>query len=300
MKFDHILYHRNCPDGFSALSLLMRSDIIVPGSFYWGDSPDTKIIPRHINNKTIIAVDLGYSKDIIMGILKVCKKLVFIDHHITHHKSRSLIKDDKFTYIYNEKLCGATLVFNYLNRFNTDKIKKKTPLYLKYIQDNDLGIWQYPETKMFLVALEIKILHNPKYNTRKRLSKWNILYIDDNVKRYIKKGKIYLEYRYFLLERNSMHYKLVTIKHANRKYLFVTVNNSGALSGKLGCYLNDKFPETDGSIVYQYLDGRRVRCILRSNDIAINWLAERYGGGGHPKAAAFDITIKTFDWLDKL
>ena len=109
-------------------------------------------------------------------ICKKAKSVVFIDHHITIRDDvakikKELNKEKNINIIYNEKKSGCLLTWEFFYP------RVKRPLMIKYINDNDTGIWKYKDTDPFMVALDI---HFPKTN-KKIFYKNGIIYLNQKM-----------------------------------------------------------------------------------------------------------------------
>ena len=55
------------------------------------------------------------------------------------------------------------------------------------------------------------------------------------------------------------------------------------------------------AIVWYYnVSTSMIQCVIRSDTEDILWLAQMYGGGGHPQAATFSFPAKhIYEWLNE-
>ena len=70
------------------------------------------------------------------------------------------------------------------------------PTFVKYIEDNDIGRWKYKNTLPFISTLQVNFKLEPTF---KNLKKWDKLLNENILNSYIKKGKLYMEYKNYLL-----------------------------------------------------------------------------------------------------
>ena len=167
-KFDYIIFHKGCVDGFAGFFVLSLSNRIANNAFIYQDVPSATNVPPNIDGKNIIIIDVAYKKNILDIIFTYANSVVFIDHHDSIHLDvidlYNKYKNDKkkqITIVYNENKCGSTLTWNYL--FG----KQTIPLFLKYIEDQDIGKWKYEKTKPFLRAVKTYFNISPDSKTLK-------------------------------------------------------------------------------------------------------------------------------------
>jgi oligoribonuclease NrnB/cAMP/cGMP phosphodiesterase (DHH superfamily) len=300
--YDYIIFHKNCFDGFSGFILFMNTKYHTKNIIIMPDVPSAKSPPVNIEGKNIIIIDVAYKPEIIKYISEKSKSMTYIDHHITHIdaiKQLKLKKEDKI--IYDEKKCGASLVWKTF-------YNKSKPLFIRYIEDNDTGTWRLKYTLFFINGLETLYTTEPSYEN---IKKWLKLLEKQEVIRLIKKGKIYDEYKTFLIKQNA---KKFTIEGFPSKKIFnkfpnfftkegqfkVAVSNTSCPNTSL---LGKKLVETvdcDFALLWSYhLDKKEYVISLRSNKIDVSVIASLFGGGGHILAAAFAISSNKYS-LDDL
>jgi hypothetical protein len=97
IKYNYVIYHKKCPDGFTGFFLLHQSHLIHMNAKIMPDVPSAKFPPNDIYGNVII-VDVAYKFEVLEQIIKRSKSVLFIDHHVT-------IRDDtiKLEKLYKEK-----------------------------------------------------------------------------------------------------------------------------------------------------------------------------------------------------
>lgn len=308
IKYDCAIYHKNCFDGFTSLVIFMntyhKSDkiTIIP------DMPSAKVAPPNIDGKNVIIMDVAYDVDIIQDISNRTKKMTFIDHHISNEDRFKYLKlkpNDEM--VYDASKCGATLTWEHFN-------KKKAPLFVKYVQDNDTGTWKMKFTLDFIAGLEVE--YKPLPSLKNIFDLWPKLFNKKEVTRLIKKGTTYNEYKTHLLEQNSRRYSIEGFpskklmdsfdyfKENNIKegqYKVVVYNGNGCPSTSL---LGKMFSEKivcDFAFLWTYrIDKGEYIVSLRNTEdgIDLSRIAKLFGGGGHEHASAFSFKKSDFDVSD--
>jgi len=300
MKFNYVIYHKNCLDGFSAFFLLHEAKKIDKKALIYPDVPSAKRIPPEILNKDIIIVDVAYSFNIVRDILIKAKSVTFIDHHITIYNGMKELarKFSKLNLIYNEKQSGCTLMWYYLYG------NIRPPKFVRYIEDNDIGKWEMKNCKEFITALRVKF---PIKLHPKNLKRWNILYKDSIIKSLIDLGKIYGEYKTFLAEDNS---KRFTMERFPSEKFYEKYSHIFQKPGqyKVAVYCGSPCPtsqEISEFIFKNYscdfmlswilnLEKKDYILTFRSEYVDVGKIAKALDGGGHKLAASGVIKIKDF------
>jgi len=300
LKYNYVLFHNPCFDGFLSFVLLRETNLLVKDNLYIrGTSPDIKKCPPKIKNKNIIIIDLNLDKKILLEILKEADNVLYIDHHRNNHTN---IKHPKFKCIHDEKKCASILVWeNFLK-----KGKKKMPELIKYIDDGDRMANLYEETSLFTAAFEVHY-NEEQYGLtpegfNKKADTWLPLLKDNKkVKNLIKIGKHYYLYKYVVTKKSLNNFETVQMKTPFNKTWKLIVTNIGGFCAKLVASQLQQFDSADCCIVWYYHVGdKAIRCTIRSKRNNVVWLAKKYGGGGHPHAASFTYkSTNIYDWLEK-
>ncbi len=300
MPYNYIIYHDNCVDGFTGFYLFMKTDKWEPKPTVYPDQPYAKSVPPDVDGKNVIIIDVAYKPEILLGIMDRAKKVLFIDHHVTLNKDiKKLVIKPPHEIFYDENYSGASLVWKYFYG------NKKIPRFVKYVEDNDIGRWQYPETLPFVAGLEVNF-GNSMEPSHENLKKWDKLLDNKFLDNLIDSGKKYEVYKNFLINRQSTRYSLMYFpsqkvvdlhpgKFTVGQYS-VAVTNSHCPSVSL---LGKKIAETadvDFVILWNYIvDKKKYIVSLRSIKADVGEIAKIMGGGGHKFASNFsmaqDLTI---------
>lgn len=298
IKYNYIIYHKNCFDGFTGLYFFLKTKQWEPKAYIYPDTPYSQTIPPNIKDKNVIIIDVAYSPNIIKEIAKQANKMLFIDHHVTIKKEvDNLNIKAPHELIYDDNASGASLVWKYFY-----KNKNNMPRFLKYIEDNDTGTWQYPETVSFISALEVNFILE---HTHQNLRKWDNLLNDQFLDKLINKGEIYNKYKNYLILKNSKQAtvmpfpseELLKLYESNNKnnhmipykYQVAVINGGCPSASLLGKYVAENI-KCDFCFIYHH-DIRRNKYVisLRSNKTDVGTIAKIFGGGGHKFASAFSL-----------
>jgi oligoribonuclease NrnB/cAMP/cGMP phosphodiesterase (DHH superfamily) len=304
-KYNYAIYHKNCPDGFSSLMVLLKSKMITQDAIIYHDVPSAYYPPKNIDDKDLIIMDVAYKYNVLRDICERAKSVVFIDHHVTIKEDVEKLKDNfkkKITIIYDEKESGASLTWKFF--FTGEKM----PLFIKYIKDNDIGAWKYKETKPFIYSLRVKYDIDLKSDIVK---KWKELFKDSKVKKLVKIGEIYEEYANSLLDENVRKYSMeafpsekIYLKFTDYfkkpgQYKVAVICGSGCPSTSL---LGNKIMEVvdcDFAIIWTYnMERKEYILSFRSGEIDVGEIAKIFGGGGHKLASACSFSSEKYHIQD--
>jgi len=306
IKYNYIIYHKNCLDGYSGFFLFNRLNLTENNTTIYPDVPSSKKIPPNIINKNVIIIDVAYSTEILEQIFASAKNVLFIDHHITTMDySVELAKKYGQKVYFDEKFSGVGLVWNLF-------YKEEMPQFVKYIQDSDMGIWMHTNTRPFISALQIKYKTDQSKET---LDEWEKLFNPDKVKKLIDIGLHYEEYKNHLLEQSLKKYtieyfpsqkllgmnpKLKKLINKPGKYKVAVFNGGCPTISSIGAYMMDNI-KCDFVMVWNMNLGKKEIIVsLRSKNTSVNIeeIATCFGGGGHYSAAAFSFSIYRYNMQD--
>jgi len=261
MKRIVVLYHYDCPDGFGAAWAAWRK---------FGASADYFAVkhqeppPSGLKNKEIYMIDFTYFGRDLQKLIKE-NFVTTLDHHIGAKKE--ILTAPRHLYALNHS--GAVLAWKFFHP------SQSVPWLLRFIEDRDLWKFKLPKSNAILTVVDLS-----KYD----FHKWNKLADDlenpTKRKQYAIQGTAMLKYENAKIEK--------IIEKADRA-LFqgrqALVVNSPILKSAVGNALLKRGVSL--AIVWRR-EGNKIYVSLRSTDkIDVSKLAQRYGGGGHKRAAGF-------------
>ena len=68
-KFNYIIFHKKCFDGYSSFFLFMNTNLYLKNSIIFPDTPNTNSVPPNIEGKNVIIMDVAYNVNIIKKYL---------------------------------------------------------------------------------------------------------------------------------------------------------------------------------------------------------------------------------------
>lgn len=292
-KFDYIIYHRGCLDGYTGFYLFTKTDQWVPKPFVYPDIPAASEVPPSIKGRNVIIIDVAYQPSILKKIISQAKKVLFLDHHKTHMKEVSEMKvEPPHEIVYDMERCGATLVWDY---FFPDKPR---PRFVELVEDNDLGKWQNPDTIPFVAAVDVNLRMVPTFEN---LKKWDQLLVSKQLDEMIAEGRIFNKYKEHLIQQKAGRYQLLKFPSneirsiypglPNRKFRVGVLNGGSPSVSLVGKYVVDHFP-VDFCMIYRLdISHRKWIVSLRSKEEDVEAIAAAFGGGGHTLASGFTLPI---------
>lgn len=147
-----VLYHgKNCPDGFAAALaawLFYAGQVELLGLDH-GDVKSLADLPD-VRGRAVYILDFSFSADILRGLDAQAAKLVLLDHHKSAADGLAGFACRCGVLHFDLKKSGARLAWEF---FWPDK---PLPDLVRYVEDRDIWIWQYPESAAYLAALDME------------------------------------------------------------------------------------------------------------------------------------------------
>lgn len=155
-----VIYHgRNCPDGFaSALAAWLYYE--GKAEFLGLDHGDIKSVDDlpALEGRAVYILDFSFSPELLRSIEERAAKLVMLDHH----KSAA----DKLTGFscrcgvvhFDMHKSGARLAWEFFHP------EQPVPDLVRFVEDRDIWVWQYPESAGFLAALDMEPFNFERWN----------------------------------------------------------------------------------------------------------------------------------------
>lgn len=265
-----IIYHADCRDGFGAAYAAWKKFGDTASYLPWRDHT---VAPEGLTNKDIYIVDFSFVRSTIEVLIAENKSVVVIDHHQTAEADVVAYPQN----VFDNNHSGCVLAWQYFHPGT------EVPELLYYIEDHDLWRFALTENREYNVALG-------QYEVSFEV--WDALIEElknENQKiNFIAKGALIAKFEDKLI---------ATIMKTRERVLFEgnevwAINAERIYRSILGNKLAE-LNEAEGNIaigiVYYHSHGR-VNISLRSRgDVDVAALAEKYGGGGHKRAAGIEV-----------
>lgn len=147
-----VIYHGGgCPDGFAAA--------LAAWNFYGGqaeflglDHGDVKAVADlpDCRNRAVYILDFSFSAEVMQAIDIQAAKLVLLDHHKSAAELLSGFVCRCGVVHFDMKKSGARLAWEF---FLPDS---PIPDLVRFVEDRDIWVWQFPESPAFLAALDME------------------------------------------------------------------------------------------------------------------------------------------------
>ena len=154
-----VLYHgRNCPDGFAAA--------LAAWLFYEGkaemlglDHGDIKSITDlpALEGRAVYILDFSFDEVILSGIEERAAKLVLLDHHKSAAEKLTGFACRCGVVHFDMSKSGARLAWEFFQP------NRAVPDLVRFVEDRDIWVWQYPESPAFLAALDMEPMDLPRW-----------------------------------------------------------------------------------------------------------------------------------------
>ncbi len=267
-----IIYHGDCPDGFSGAWAAWKK--LGTRAEYFAAKRSLPL--PSVKGKEVYCIDFTpRPKEVMEKIAKESSRLVCIDHHISAEPLLPLAHESIFSIEHS----GAVLAWQYFHP------KQSVPELLKYIEDTDIWKFKLPHSKemsayIALYDFDFKVWEKLAREFEGALSR----------KRILKEGTAVLRYKEKVVE--ELGGKAREVKFEGRKVLAA---NSPILQSELGHALALKHPPF--AIVWREQEGMISVSLRSDGNVDVSKIAAKYGGGGHKAAAGFNIPLgKKLPW----
>ena len=275
MKSKVVLYHVNCWDGFGGAWVAWKK--FKDSATYIGVDYNSEP-PKGLVGKEIYLIDFCYKKGQMDKLVRENLNVVALDHHITRKAEVQIAKE----HVFDNDHSGAFIAWKYFFP------KKRVPNLIQYVQDNDLWKFRVKKSKEIMLAVN---LHPYSFSVWDKISR--DLEKKNKRSRYIIQGEAILDYVQMLAREMSFNADKVILGGVKA----LAVNAQRFIRSELGNTLTKM--GVDVGIVW-YAKRDEIHVSLRSNGkVDVAKLAEKFGGGGHEKAAAFIFKSgieKRFPW----
>lgn len=271
-----IIYHANCLDGFTAAwiaeaAVSQTMDTELRAASY-GDELPYDLLDT---DTQVYVLDFSYKPEQLKELANLSHSVVLLDHHADALKNLEHFQHPKVTLILDMERSGAGLAWSFFNG------SKPLPDMVARVQDRDLWRFSYLDTKAVCEAM---------YAREFELEAWDEMAKMD-MEALEAEGEILLAKKLKDIKEACQYSRIMAIGW----HSFPAVNLPMQYASEAGHLLATKYSTAGIGAVYQDIlksDGKVVRKFsLRSNGLAVNEIANLYGGGGHTKAAGFEVPL---------
>ena len=277
-------------------------------------------------NDIVYVVDFSFEPEVMDEIYNITKNVIWIDHHLSainkYSSYESKYQDSSLLTIIpgcrSTLVAGCALTWQYLfgsmrkededilyilPDTTREEIYENSPIANRYIADNDIWAFELADTKKFIAGLGFINI-----NTEEGLDKASVLlgnadkYVDVEIEETIKRGTIILEYKqkelYPRMMSSAKNVRLIP-KDDNTEISELSclaINTSPCFNSDVA---GDEIKNYDIFIKYSinpYGFSYTFYSTNNSKKSAL-YVAEYYGGGGHPGAAGARSDNLIFEFI---
>jgi len=268
-----VIYHgRSCPDGFAAaLAAWLYYD--GQAEFLALDHGDVKTpadLPA-VAGRAVYILDFSFAEPLLRAIEAVAAKLVVLDHHLSAAEKLTGFQCRCGVVHFDMKKSGAHLAWAFFHP------QRPLPDLVKYVEDRDIWVWQYPESAGFLAALDMEPFD---------FARWQVIAAleGSDLQAYIERGRA-MDEKFVKLAQG--------MSEAAQPLVFngvagLMVNVPSAFHSLVGDILCEK----SGTFALMWAVDKTgvIKCGLRSRSgFSCIPLAESMHGGGHAQACGFKM-----------
>lgn len=221
--------------------------------------------------ESIYILDFSFKPEVMEKVLLLTENIIWIDHHKTafeYKYSQELmgIRDNKFS--------GCELTWKYFYG------KKEVPRAVELIGDKDKWAWKFKEeTANFNMGMKVHN-HQPKDKIWNGLFGLPTYFGLAEVSDIIIEGKICIKFRDQFCKDYCNSYGFETV-FENYKCFALGIYMFGSEA------FGDRMKKYDICLSYEYVGDSWIVGLYSIKDIDVSKIAQKYGGGGHTKAAGF-------------
>lgn len=256
-----VIYHADCTDGFGAAYSAWKQ--LGNRAEYHACKHGTT--PPDVKGKIVAILDFSFDNATTKKMIEEAEALIVIDHH----KSAMVELHDISNTLFDMTKSGAMLAWEFFHP------GKEPPKFIRYIQDRDLWKWELEYSKEFSAAFDMVPFEFEEFE------KFEDDSVFDDAR---KRGS-------FILAYSKTVVKKVCEKATSRKMdgMDVMVVNASHWMSEIGARLA---PDCDFAMIWYWdHEDKHTKVSLRAfhDTVDVSEIAKRFGGGGHKKAAGFQL-----------
>lgn len=277
-----VIYHgTGCLDGFGsayAAYCFFKKEQGVDAEYLAVAHGD--VLNLEVGGRDIYIVDFSFKRDVLSGLCDKANKVVVLDHHESAQKELEGLDDlySNLTVVFDMARSGAVITWEYFHQV-------PVPPLLANIQDRDLWQFRIPDSKHVNAAL---MSYPYEFELWDQFANCN-----DHLKTLIIEGRAINRFRDKMIET----YKKKVIFGKIAGFTVPIVSCPNVITSELLSELAIGHP-----FAASYSDkgdkrGWSLRSTKEGENVAS--IAAAFGGGGHPNAAGFGVSItgQTFEVL---
>ncbi len=270
-----VIYHgRRCPDGFAAA---LAAWLYYEGQaeFLALDHGDVKTLADlpALDGRAVYILDFSFSAEILQEIDARAAKLVLLDHHKSAADQLSGFVSRAGFLHFDMHKSGAHLAWAF---FHPDRV---LPDLVRFIEDRDIWVWQYPQSAGFLSALDMETLDFVRWQ---EIAGFDAAHLSAYIARGVAMDEKFKKLASDIADgAQTLVFNGVSGLMLNAPGVFHSLVGD-ILSERSGTFALIWSAEKDGVVKVGLRSQRSFNCIA---------LAQSMGGGGHAQACGFKMAF---------
>ena len=265
-----IFYHKNCYDGHAAAwvaSHALPNNISLPVAY--GDP-----VPSVLADSEIYILDFSFPKDVLIEMSTKVQKLVVLDHHKTAQANLEGLDFCQF----DMNRSGAGMTWDYFHP------NQPRPDLINFVEDRDLWRFKLPKTKeihAYISSFPMDFRTWDQLNTDIIYHYADCVYAGENILRYHAQKVIEMAEAASIQEVGG--------------YRVPVVNCPYQFASDILHLLTNRYPDAAFAAGWSEQANGVRRYSLRgrsTDDFDVSMVAKQFGGGGHKKAAGFEVPLR--------
>lgn len=276
-----IIYHHDDMDGITSAAIInyfLKDDNAKYYAVNYGDMWDV----NEVHNEVVYVVDFSFPN--MRELSAACKQLIWIDHHKTAMEQQAAAwNDESIEGERNLKYAGCELTWMYM---------APTTLMPKIVQYvGDIDMWEFTLDNTIPIA-EAANYELTTYNNPMWLRLFNKNFENHQLEILLERGKVLLQAKTLRIDKAYNAGTDIIFEGYKTRIVNATSDMSeiGQKIYKSGY---------DVAIVWRY-SKNQVLLSFRSDKVAVDALARKFGGGGHKYAAGATLTMEQLMELYKM
>jgi oligoribonuclease NrnB/cAMP/cGMP phosphodiesterase (DHH superfamily) len=266
-----VIYHgRSCPDGFAAalaawLYYEGRAEFL---GLDHGDISSVEDLPA-LSGRAVYILDFSFSPELLRGIEERAAKLVMLDHHKSAAEKLTGFACRCGVVHFDMHKSGARLAWEFFQPATP------VPDLVRFVEDRDIWVWQYPESAGFLAALDMEAFDFARWAEIAKFS-------PEQLTAFMARGQA-MDEKFSKLAADIAEGAQPVIFNGQRGLM---VNAPGVFHSLVGNMLS--LQSGTFALMWSAAKGGVIKAGLRSQrGFDCIALAESMGGGGHAQACGF-------------
>ena len=268
-----VIYHgRNCPDGFAAA---LAAWLYYAGQAEFlaldhGDIGSVDDLPK-VDGRAVYILDFSFAAPVLRAIDERAAKLVMLDHHQSAAEQLAGFGCRNGVVHFDLTRSGARLAWEFFHP------QQPLPDLVRFVEDRDIWVWQYPDSAGFLAALDME---------PQDFARWHAMTQFDAAQQaaFIARGRAMDAKFKWLAEQIAESAQALVFNGVAG----LMVNAPGIFHSQTGHLLSQK--SGTFALLWSVDKTGLVKCGLRSQrHFSCIALAQSMGGGGHAQACGFKL-----------